>query len=557
VAQKRGATLKFPIRLGRAAWNVALAALLFLATEPAESRGQSSDKAAAPPAVFGPEKGTLVICGGGILPESLRGKVVELAGGEHARIVVVSTASQTADTPDIETYVAWWRQQKLAEMTILHTRSREEANTERFIEPLTRATGVWFMGGNQAWLIDTYSGTRTEAEFHKLLERGGVIGGTSAGAAVMSKMMIRRGSPTAEVGRGFGFLDGAVVDQHFVRRMRQDRLLKVVEQHPTLVGLGIDEGTALLVQGRRLSVIGESEVRVCFARTESREALVESLRSGDQVDLGALCRVALTRQQPRMQRLLAPPQVSEGTLVIVGGDAVPNEATERFVAAAGGTDATIALMSIDGESSETADAELMDRLRRVGVKSVQRVEVTSRQQADDPKLAALLKMTGGIWLCGARPDSFVESCLGTGAEQLCRDVLRRGGVIGGTAAGGMMQGDYLLNASPVPTKRALMDGYDRGFGFFPGVAIAQNWQKGETPSEFTQFQQENPQVVVLGIEESTALIVHGHAMEVVGKNQVAVLNGASDSAPSKSSVLQAGDRYDFKGRVRVGRKESE
>ena len=256
------------------------------------------------------------------------------------------------------------------------------------------------MGGNQAWLIDTYSGTRTEAEMHKLLERGGVIGGTSAGAAVMSKMMIRRGSPTAEVGRGFGFLDGAVVDQHFVRRMRQDRLLKVIEQQPTLVGLGIDEGQ-LLVQGRRLSVLGDSEVRVCFARTESREPLIESLRSGDKADLSALGRVALARQQPRTLRPMSAPQVSDGTLVIVGGDAVPNEATERFVAAAGGTDATVALMSLDGESSEVADAQLMDRLRKAGVKSVQRVEVRSRQQADDPKLAVLLKTAGGIWLCGA------------------------------------------------------------------------------------------------------------------------------------------------------------
>lgn len=546
--------MKSQICLSRTAWNAATAALMLVAMEPAESFGQSHELRLS---AFGPEKGTLVICGGGILPEVLRSKVVELAGGELSRLVVVSTASQTADTPDIETYVAWWRQQKLAALTILHTRSREEADTEQFVEPLTRATGVWFMGGNQAWLIDTYSGTRTEAELHKLLERGGVIAGTSAGAAVMSKMMIRRGSPTAEVGRGFGFLDGAVVDQHFVRRMRQDRLLKVIEQQPTLVGLGIDEGTALLVQGRRLSVLGDSEVRVCFARTESREPLIESLRSGDKADLSALCRVALTRQQPRMQRPMSAPQVSEGTLVIVGGDAVPHEATERFVAAAGGMDATVALMSIDGESSEVADAELMDRLRKAGVKSVQRVEVTSRQQADDPKLAAVLKTAGGIWLCGARPQMFVESCLGTGAELICRDVLRRGGVIGGTAAGGLMQGDFLLNASPVTSKRMQMDGYDRGFGFFPGVAIAQCLQRGETPSELTQLQQVHPQVVGLGIEDSTALIVRGHTMEVVGKNQVAVLDGSTDSSSSRSSVLQAGDRYDFKDRVRVSRKVSE
>ena len=172
--------MKSQICLGRAAWNAAVAVLLIVAMEPAESRGQSSENNALLPAVFGPEKGSLVICGGGILPEALRSKVLELAGGEHARIVVISTASQTADTPDIETYVAWWRQQKLSEMTILHTRSRDLADTEQFVEPLTRATGVWFMGGNQAWLIDTYSGTRTEAEMHKLLERGGVIAPASS-----------------------------------------------------------------------------------------------------------------------------------------------------------------------------------------------------------------------------------------------------------------------------------------------------------------------------------------------------------------------------------------
>lgn len=549
--------MKSQFILGLVARIAALAALMLSIMEPAASLGQSSDGGAPRPIMFGPEKGTLVICGGGILPEALRGKVIELAGGEHSRIVVISTASQTADTPEIETYVAWWRQQKLAELTILHTRSREVANSEAFTEPLKRATGVWFMGGNQAWLIDAYSGTRTETEMHKLLERDGVIGGTSAGAAVMSKTMIRRGSPTAEVGRGFGFLDGAVVDQHFVRRMRQDRLLKVIEQQPELVGLGIDEGTALLVQGRRLSVLGESEVRVLFSRTDTREPLVESLRSGDKADLSALSRVALARLQPTSLRPMTSPQVSDGTLVIVGGDAIPNEATERFVAAAGGAEATIALMSIDGESTESADAELMDRLRKAGVKSVQRVEVTSRQQADDPKLAEVLKTVGGIWLCGARPQSFVESCLGSSAEQICRDVLRRGGVIGGTAAGGTMQGDFLLNASPVPTKRMLMDGYDRGFGFFPGVAIAKCLQLGETPSELTQLQREHPQVVGLGIEESTALIVRGHTMEVVGKNQVAVLDRLTETAAPRSAMLQAGDRYDFKERTRLGRKASE
>ena len=120
-----------------------------------------------------------------------------------------------------------------------------------------------------------------------------------------------------------------------------------------------------------------------------------------------------------------------------------------------------------------------------------------------------------------------------------------------------MQGEVLLNASPVPTKRMLTDGYDRGFGFLPGVAIASCTHKGETPSELTQLQKEHPQVVGLGIEDATALIVHGYKMEVVGKNQVAVLDSSSNATVPRSSVLQAGDLYDFKDRSRVARKDRE
>ena len=285
--------------------------------------------------------------------------------------------------------------------------------------------------------------------------------------------------------------------------------------------------------------------------------MIESLRSGDKADLGQLNRIILARLQPQTQMPQSTPQVSDGTLVIVGGDSVPAEATERFVAAAGGTNANVALVSFDGDESEEAENAFMNKLRAAGVKSVQRVEFSSRQEADDPKLTEILKTAGGVWLCGARPQRCVESCLGSVAEQLCRDVLRRGGVIGGTAAGGLMQGEVLLNASPVPTKRMLTDGYDRGFAFLPGVAITSCTQIGETPSELTQLQKEHPQVVGLGIEDATALIVHGYKMEVVGKNQVAVLDSSPKETTPHSSVLQAGDLYDFRDRTRVARKDRE
>ncbi len=121
----------------------------------------------------------------------------------------------------------------------------------------------------------------------KVLERGGVVGGTSAGAAIMSRMMIRYGSPKAVVGAGFNLLARAVVDQHFIRRHRQERLLGVLAEHPELVGLGIDEGAALVVQGDHLRVIGESQVIICKTASGATSPWIESLKPGDEVDLVA------------------------------------------------------------------------------------------------------------------------------------------------------------------------------------------------------------------------------------------------------------------------------
>lgn len=232
--------------------------------------------------------GKLVICGGGVLPIQLRNRFIELAGGPDARVVVITTASVYADTDKMEAKLSFWREQQLASLTVLHTRSRRTADEPEFARPLRQATGVWFVGGNQNWLTESYLGTLTEKEIHGVLARSGVVGGTSAGAAIMSPVMIRRDKPVVETGPGFGFLPGTVVDQHFLKRNRQSRLLKVLGLHPDLVGLGIDEGTAVVVEGKRISVMGDSQVVVCSPATSDSPESVQSLDAGAEADLGQL-----------------------------------------------------------------------------------------------------------------------------------------------------------------------------------------------------------------------------------------------------------------------------
>ncbi len=265
------------------------------------------DAADAPTVAFlmSSSRGTLVICGGGDISDDVMREFIEAAGGEEARVVVITTATETADSDEIEDELAFWRSQPLARLTVLHTRSRDTANDPEFASPLADATGIWFVGGRQAWLADTYVGTVSEHLIHAVLRRGGVVGGISAGAAVMSTVMIRDGETHPEIGRGFGLLPGTLIDQHFLARNRQERLLGALAAHPGLVGLGIDEGAAVVVRGGCLSVVGDSSVVACTSPAAGRPPKLETLRPGEQASLLHLSQSAARSRKSRPPTRLA------------------------------------------------------------------------------------------------------------------------------------------------------------------------------------------------------------------------------------------------------------
>lgn len=238
-----------------------------------------------------PGAGKLVICGGGKLPGTIRSEFCKLAGGPEARIVVIPTATSNADDPAyLAKLLADWKTCDIDSVQLLHTRSRQTADDPAFVRPLTEATGVWLTGGDQVFLTDTYLGTAVLAQLKSLLTRGGVIAGTSAGAAVMSGVMIAGGRTKADVGQGFDFIKGAVIDQHFLKRNRMDRLIGVLASHPNLVGLGIDEETALVfdVREHHLSVLGSSYVVACVPDSRQKSVHLQFLKSGDTLGLNEL-----------------------------------------------------------------------------------------------------------------------------------------------------------------------------------------------------------------------------------------------------------------------------
>jgi cyanophycinase len=216
--------------------------------------------------VHGPAKGSLVIVGGAMQDPAIVQRFIELAGGTEAPIVIIPTAGEADD----EYHQFWsglkqWRDNGARHLTVLHTRDRAVANSEAFVKPIREARGVFFAGGRQWRLADSYLDTLTQKELAALLNRGGVIGGSSAGASILASFMVRGDTKSNEkmIGDhtvGFGFLKNSAIDQHLLRRNRQFDMLEVIDKHPSLLGIGIDEDTAIVVSGDQFDVIGKSYV---------------------------------------------------------------------------------------------------------------------------------------------------------------------------------------------------------------------------------------------------------------------------------------------------------
>ncbi|MDE3198720.1 MAG: cyanophycinase [Acidobacteriota bacterium] len=226
---------------------------------------------------YGPPKGTLVIQGGGPAEGTgIMETFVNLAGGPDAKIVVVPTngGNRTAGGEPIayeeEKVIAPWKKLGLTNVHMLHTADRKTADTEAFAATLRDAKGVWFNGGRQWNCVDSYAGTLTLKEFRAVLDRGGVIGGSSAGATIQGDYLVRGAvagsqivmAPEPEHQHGFDFLRHSAIDQHINTRNRWDDLIPVIRKYPDLLGIGLSEGTAIVVTGDEFRVIGKWKVTI-------------------------------------------------------------------------------------------------------------------------------------------------------------------------------------------------------------------------------------------------------------------------------------------------------
>ena len=241
----------------------------------------------------GPARGALVLVGGAMRDPAILERFLALAGGPETPIVLIPTAGGEASYDRDWPGAAPFRAAGADGLTVLHTTDRATADSEAFSEPIRRAGGVWFGGGRQWRLADAYLDTTVHAELRRLLDRGGVVGGSSAGATILGSYLVRGDSRTNTVMMGdhedgFGLLRGVGIDQHLLRRNRHFDMVEVIRAHPELLGIGIDEDTAIVVRGDVFEVLGRGYVAIYdHARRLDSGSPFYFLAPGDVYDLAA------------------------------------------------------------------------------------------------------------------------------------------------------------------------------------------------------------------------------------------------------------------------------
>ncbi len=245
-------------------------------------------------AKVGPTKGTVVVVGGGSMGPEIYNAFINAAGGPGALILVVPNAGG-ADSVSPNMGQAW-RNAGARNVKVLFTKDRKVADSDSFTALIRSAGGVWFDGGRQFRLVQDYGGTKTEREFMALLERGGVVGGSSAGATILGDFMVR-GAPSNNNAimdypgyqTAFGYLRNVGIDQHVVARSRLPDLAdSIITRYPDLLGISEDEGTAWVIRGDTGRIIGRNKAFVYNGRDpDDKDSPFLTLFPGDRYDLNA------------------------------------------------------------------------------------------------------------------------------------------------------------------------------------------------------------------------------------------------------------------------------
>ena len=517
--------------------TASLVLLLGLGSAPAAA-GQLGVEPSAP-GPFERIAGSLVLGSGDL--ESLAADVFLARAGEgEARLLLLAPERE----PDAEARAAPWLERGAPAVEVVSTAGEPDGWLPRF----AGATGAWLEGELSSDALAGPRGQGLGLVLREFLDRGGVVAAAGRGAEQL-----------AGAAPGLGLLPGAALIADYRPERDRARVLALLEDRPGRVVLTVEPDTALVLYERFFRAVGSGSVRAFVAAGGGRPLREDVIRGRVRGDLVALTRAALARTGPAFPPAEPPPpRVASGSLVIAGGGPLPAGLLERFIELSGGPEATIVYVPCAYAERLEREPGFLRSLRAAGAENATWIHTKDRARADgDEDFLAPLAEAGGVWFGGGRQWNFVDSYQDTRAHRLMQAVLDRGGAIGGSSAGASIQADYMARGNPLGNLDIMAEGYERGLGFLTGVAIDQHFtQRGRQP-DMSSLVDTYPQLLGIGLDEGTALVVQGSVAEVVaaGGARHVYFYDRGKPAPEEGpdwERLGAGGRYELAERRVLG-----
>lgn len=377
----------------------------------------------------------------------------------------------------------------------------------------------------------TQAAVDSQSVFSKFIDDGKTLVLIGSAAEIVSEFYLPSKALESPAVAGLNLTPDCVIETGFsASNGDRDHLLGVLASHPRCVGVGLEPDCLLVLSGRKASIVGKGVAKFFLSANERKPVRAKTIRSGRSrnpedtiIDLTQWRRDGIDRTlDPFPVAKPDRPFVENGTLMIVGGGGMPRGLMSQFIEAAGGLeDAKLVYVPCEENDSVGNNQRTVESWKRAGVKQATFIHTKDRNKSNtDEEFLAPLKDATGIWFGGGRQWNMADSYYGTKAHKLMKDVLKRGGVIGGSSAGASIQARYLARATPISNFRIMAFGYERGgLGFISGVAIDQHFSQRSRQKDMTQLVNTYPQLLGIGLDEATAIIVQKSKAKVVGRGK--------------------------------------
>lgn len=488
---------------------------------------------------LGPPKGTLMVIGGSAVP-SLYKDFIKLVGDPNALIVMIPTAGDVVDEKN-------GAYPKLVEagaknIVILHTKDREQANTKEFVAPLLKAKGVFISGGFQNRLARAYLHTLTHQAMFDVLARGGVIAGSSAGASIQGSSLYGGGDEK----EGFGFIKSSAIGQHYVRRNRMGSVARILKNDPKLLGIGIDEATAIVVKGNEFEVTGDSKVAVYDASLPEwpNPKAQYYLFPNDKFDM--VLRKITHEANPLPKDLWAdankrwktpnadwqtigPP---EGRLLLYGEEQATDETFKHFLKAIESPKSSIVVLSTGNSEKQAKNEEIVTKLKKMGAKNVSFLHSINHNQANSNSFVESLKNATAVWICDNEKWQLADSYLNSLLHNELFNVLKRNGIIAGTGSGAAIMASRLFG-EPESYR------WTKGYGLARNTMIFNEPLDKKAIKTMNDILQKNISLLGIGIEKGAILEIKKDHVQVSGNGNVKLYS----STEIKPIIISPGKQH--------------